>query len=81
MFSLMPQPYKDVSPGLITFALLCFKYLTIFCFLYIGMFTSVKYTFEVLKEKGAQFTAGFFFLICKEIYIKKAKYLYKCDYF
>lgn len=46
------------------------------------MFTSVKYTFEVLKETGAQFTAGlFFFLICKEKYIKKAKYLYKCDYF
>lgn len=25
------------------------------------MFTSVKYTFEVLKETGAQFTAGLFF--------------------
>lgn len=81
MFSLMPQPYKHVSTGLITFALLCFKYLTVFCFLYVGMFTSVKYTFEVLNETGAQFTAGFFFLICKEKYIKKAKYLYKCDYF
>lgn len=64
-----PQPlYKHLSTGLITFALLCFKYLTVFCFLYIGLFTYVKYTFEVLKGIRGPIHYFFFFSVRKNIF-------------